>query len=42
MKKPERIVHTEWFDTRSKAMKREKEIKRLTHEEKTNLIDKKM
>lgn len=41
MKKPERIVYVEWFKTRSEAMKREKEIKGLTHKEKSELINKK-
>lgn len=41
MKKPERIVYMERFNTRSDAMKREKEIKRLTREEKSELINKK-
>ncbi len=39
MKKPERAVYVEWFSTRSDAMKREKEIKRLTHREKSELIN---
>ncbi len=41
MKKPERIVYIESFKIRSDAMKREKEIKRLTHKEKSELINKK-
>jgi len=41
MKKPERIVYMERFNTRSDAMNREKEIKRLTHKEKSDLTNKK-
>lgn len=40
MKKIERMVHSECFETRSEAMKREREIKHLTRKEKTELIDK--
>ncbi|MFH0896822.1 MAG: GIY-YIG nuclease family protein [Candidatus Bathyarchaeota archaeon] len=40
MKKPERIVYVEWFDTRSDAMRQEKKIKHLTHQEKSKLINK--
>lgn len=39
MHKPEKLVYTEEFDTRSEAMKREIEIKRLSHEEKMILVD---
>jgi len=35
---PERVVYLEEFETRSDAMKREREIKRLTHAEKLKLI----
>ena len=38
MKKPHRIVYLEWFTTRAAAMKRERAIKRLTHQAKTALI----
>jgi len=41
MKRAERIVYAESFNTCSDAMKREKEIKRLTHREKSELINKK-
>jgi putative endonuclease len=41
IKKPEKIVYIEWFKTRKKAMHREKEIKKLTHREKTELIKQK-
>jgi putative endonuclease len=37
--KPERVAYVELFDTRVKAMKREKEIKRLSHQQKQNLIN---
>ena len=40
MKKFDKIVHMELFNSRSQAMIREKEIKRLTHKKKTELIDK--
>jgi len=35
--KLEKLVHTEEFDTRKEAMRREKEIKKLGHEEKKRL-----
>jgi len=35
---PEKVVHLEEFETRSGAMKREREIKRLTHAQKLKLI----
>ncbi len=41
MKKPHRIVYLEWFTTRAAAMKRERAIKHLTHQEKTVLIHEK-
>ena len=41
IKKAERIVYVEWFKSRSEAMKREKEIKKLSHNEKFKLINKK-
>lgn len=37
-KKPKRIVYMERFHTRSEAMRREREIKQLTHREKTALV----
>jgi putative endonuclease len=40
MKKFDRVVHKEMFNTRSEAMKREREIKHLTHKEKSRLDDK--
>ena len=41
MKKLQRIVYFEWFNTRSGAMKREREIKRFSHKKKTALINEK-
>ena len=35
--KPERLAYFEQFDSRSKAMKREREIKKLTHQQKLDL-----
>ena len=35
--KPKRLVHTEEFGTRREAMRREREIKKLGHEEKKSL-----
>jgi putative endonuclease len=37
--KPKRVAYVELFDSRAKAMKREREIKRLTHQQKLNLIN---
>jgi len=34
---PKKVVYVEEFETRSEAMKREREIKRLTHAEKLKL-----
>ena len=39
---PERIVYEEKFETRSDAMKRERQIKRLTHAEKQKLVNSKV
>ena len=36
--KPKRLVYTEEFDTIGEAMKREREIKQLSHEEKYRLV----
>ncbi len=36
---PEKIVYTEEFDSRSMAMKREREIKSLSHSKKQRLIN---
>ena len=37
--KPKRVVHIELFATRAEAMKREREIKKLSHQQKLNLIN---
>ena len=39
MHKPEKIAYVELFDSRAKAMKREREIKKMTHQQKLNLIN---
>ena len=36
---PKRVVYVELFNSRAKAMKREREIKKLSHEHKLNLIN---
>ncbi|MDH5782765.1 MAG: GIY-YIG nuclease family protein [Candidatus Bathyarchaeota archaeon] len=36
--RPKRLVYTEEFDTRKEAMKREREIKKLSHDEKHKLV----
>ena len=36
---PEKIVYMEEFDSRSEAMKREREIKSLSHSEKQRLVN---
>ena len=38
---PEKVVYVEKFETRSNAMKRERQIKRLTHAEKQKLVNSK-
>jgi putative endonuclease len=38
MHKPERIAYVELFNSRAKAMKRERAIKKLSHQQKLNLI----
>ena len=38
MREPEKTVYVEEFDTRCEAMKREREIKSLSHNEKQQLI----
>ncbi|MDR0493718.1 MAG: GIY-YIG nuclease family protein [Nitrososphaerota archaeon] len=35
---PQRVAYSELFNTRSAAMKREREIKKLSHQQKTILI----
>jgi putative endonuclease len=37
--KPEKLVYYETHDSRSKAMKREREIKKLSHQQKNNLVN---
>ena len=37
--KPKKVAHVELFDSRGKAMKREREIKKMTHQQKLNLIN---
>jgi putative endonuclease len=36
--KPQTVAYVELFDTRIKAMKREREIKKLNHQQKLSLI----
>jgi putative endonuclease len=38
---PEKVVYVEKFETRSDAMKRERQIKRLTHAKKQKLVNSK-
>jgi putative endonuclease len=35
--KPQKIAYVEMFDTRTQAMKREREIKKLSHQQKLDL-----
>jgi putative endonuclease len=37
--KPQEVAYVEQFSTRSQAMKREKTIKKLSHQQKENLIN---
>jgi putative endonuclease len=39
MHRPKRVAYVELFDSRVKAMKREREIKKMTHQQKLNLIN---
>jgi putative endonuclease len=39
MHKPKRVAYVELFDSRAKAMKREKAIKKMAHQQKLNLIN---
>jgi len=39
MRKPEKVVYVEQFDSRSEAMKREREIKSLSHGKKQRLAN---
>ena len=37
--KPQRLAYVEHFDSRSQAMKRERQIKKLSHQQKLDLIN---
>jgi putative endonuclease len=37
--KPQKVAYVELFASRAKAMKREREIKKMTHQQKLNLIN---
>jgi putative endonuclease len=37
--KPKRVAYVELFDSRAKAMQREREIKRMSHQQKLNLVN---
>jgi putative endonuclease len=37
--KPQKVAYVEICDSRAKAMKREREIKKMTHQQKSNLIN---
>lgn len=37
--KPERVAYVELFKSRAEAMRREREIKKLSHQQKQNLIN---
>jgi putative endonuclease len=37
--KPKRVAYIESFDSRAAAMKRERDIKKMTHQQKLNLIN---
>ena len=39
MHKPKRVAYVELFDSRAIAMKREKAIKKMSHQQKLNLIN---
>jgi putative endonuclease len=39
MHKPQKVAHVEVFSSRAEAMKREKAIKKLSHQQKVDLID---
>jgi len=39
MHKPEKIAYVELFNSRAKAMKRERVIKKMTHQQKLNLAN---
>lgn len=37
--KPQKVAYVELCDSRAKAMKRERELKKMTHQQKLNLIN---
>jgi len=37
--KPQKVVHIELFDSTAEAMKREKEIKKMSHKQKLQLVN---
>lgn len=39
MHKPQKVAYVELFDSRARAMQREKEIKNLTHQQKLDLVN---
>ncbi|MBN1357998.1 GIY-YIG nuclease family protein [Candidatus Bathyarchaeota archaeon] len=39
MHKPEQVAYVELFDSRAKAMKRERALKKLSHQQKLDLIN---
>ena len=39
MHQPKQVAYAERFDSRAKAMKRERVIKKMTHQQKLNLIN---
>jgi putative endonuclease len=39
--KPDKVAHVERFDAQGDAMRRERQIKKLSHQQKQDLIDKK-
>jgi putative endonuclease len=39
MHKPKHVAYFELFDSRAKAMKRERAIKKLSHQQKLNLVN---
>ena len=39
MHKPKKVVYTEEFDTRREAVRRERKIKKLSHDEKRKLVN---
>jgi putative endonuclease len=41
MHKPERLVHVEQFSSRAEAMRREKKIKKMSHQQKLSLTRRK-